>query len=43
MEAAGFPVHLAEGRRENIKITHMEDFAVAEVLIKSLTPEARRT
>lgn len=34
MESAGFPVHLAEGRRENIKITHLEDIAVAEVLMK---------
>lgn len=37
MEAAGFPVHLAEGKRGNIKITHLEDIAVAEVLIKNLT------
>lgn len=36
MEAAGFPVHLAEGSRGNIKITHWEDIAVAEVLIKNL-------
>lgn len=36
MESAGFPVHLAEGRRENIKITHLEDIALAEVLIKGL-------
>jgi 2-C-methyl-D-erythritol 4-phosphate cytidylyltransferase len=43
MESAGFPVHLAEGKRENIKITHLEDIAVAEVLIKNLTTEARRT
>jgi len=43
MESAGFPVHLAEGSRGNIKITHLEDIAVAEVLIKNLTKEARRT
>lgn len=43
MESAGFPVHLAEGRRGNIKITHREDIAVAEVLIKSLSTEEQRT
>ncbi|MDO9256638.1 MAG: 2-C-methyl-D-erythritol 4-phosphate cytidylyltransferase [Bacteroidales bacterium] len=43
MEAAGFPVHLAEGRRGNMKITHLEDIEMAEVLIKNLTTEARRT
>jgi len=43
MEAAGFPVHLAEGRRGNIKITYLEDIAVAEVLIMHLTTEAQRT
>lgn len=37
MEAAGFPIHLTDGRRENIKITHLQDMAVAEVLIKALT------
>ena len=37
MEAAGFPLHLTEGRRENIKITHLQDIAVAGVLIKGLT------
>lgn len=37
IESAGFPVHLAEGRRENIKITHLEDIAVAEVLMNFLT------
>lgn len=41
MESAGFPVHLAEGRRGNIKITHPEDIAVAEVLMKNLTTEGR--
>ena len=35
MEAAGFPVHLTEGRTENIKITHLQDIAVAEVLMKN--------
>jgi 2-C-methyl-D-erythritol 4-phosphate cytidylyltransferase len=37
MESAGFPVHLEESSRGNIKITHMEDIAVAEVLMKFLT------
>jgi 2-C-methyl-D-erythritol 4-phosphate cytidylyltransferase len=36
MESSRFPVHLAEGKRENIKITHLEDIALAEVLIKGL-------
>jgi 2-C-methyl-D-erythritol 4-phosphate cytidylyltransferase len=43
MEAAGFPIHLSEGRPGNIKITHTHDIAVAEVLIKNLTTEVRRT
>jgi 2-C-methyl-D-erythritol 4-phosphate cytidylyltransferase len=43
MEAAGFPIHLSEGRPGNIKITHSQDIAVAEVLIKNLTTEAQRT
>ena len=43
MEAAGFPVHLTEGRPENIKITHLQDITVAEALIKNLTTETRRT
>lgn len=42
LESAGFPVHLAEGRRGNIKITHLEDIAVAEVLLKGLTKEEQR-
>lgn len=37
LEAAGFPLHLTEGRQVNIKITYLQDIAVAEVLIKSLT------
>ena len=37
LETAGFPLHLTEGRQGNIKITHLQDIAVAEVLIKSLT------
>ncbi len=40
MEAAGFQVNLAEGRQGNIKITHKQDIAVAEVLIQGLTTEA---
>lgn len=43
MEAAGFPVHLTEGRQGNLKITHLEDLALAEVLIKNLTTVERRT
>jgi 2-C-methyl-D-erythritol 4-phosphate cytidylyltransferase len=39
MDAAGFQVNLAEGFQENIKITHMQDIAVAEVLIKNLPAE----
>ena len=35
MQAAGFPVHLTEGRPGNIKITHNQDIALAEVLLKS--------
>jgi len=33
MEAAGFSIHLCEGKQENIKITHLHDFALAEVLM----------
>ncbi len=43
MEAAGFPLHLSEGRPENIKITHLQDITVAESLIKNLTTETKRT
>jgi len=42
MEAAGFLLHLAEGRQRNIKITHLQDIAVAEVLIKNLAAEELR-
>jgi len=34
MQSAGFPLHLTEGRSENIKITHANDIAIAEILIK---------
>jgi 2-C-methyl-D-erythritol 4-phosphate cytidylyltransferase len=34
MEAAGFPLHLTEGKPGNIKITHNHDIALAEVLLK---------
>ncbi len=34
MQSAGFPLHLTEGRCENIKITHANDIAIAEILIK---------
>jgi 2-C-methyl-D-erythritol 4-phosphate cytidylyltransferase len=37
MEAAGFPVHLTKGLQGNIKITHLQDIAVAEVMMKFLT------
>jgi len=37
MEAAGFQVNLATGRQGNIKITHLQDIAVAEVLLRGLT------
>jgi 2-C-methyl-D-erythritol 4-phosphate cytidylyltransferase len=43
MEASGFRIHLAAGNQGNIKITHLQDISVAEVLIKSLTTEERRT
>lgn len=33
VEAAGHPVHLCEGERQNLKITAPEDFAVAEALL----------
>jgi len=36
MQAAGFPIHLSEGRPGNIKITHSQDIAVAEGLLKFL-------
>jgi 2-C-methyl-D-erythritol 4-phosphate cytidylyltransferase len=34
MEAAGFHLHLTDGRPENIKVTHKQDIALAEVLLK---------
>ena len=34
MQSAGFLLHLTEGRSENIKITHANDIAIAEILIK---------
>lgn len=34
MQAAGFKVHLTEGKPGNIKITHQQDIALAEVLMK---------
>jgi len=39
MDTAGFQLNLTEGLPENIKITHSQDIAVAEVLIKSLSSE----
>lgn len=43
MEAAGFSIHLTDGKQANIKITHLQDIAVADILIKNLTTEERRT
>lgn len=43
MEAAGFPIHLTEGFQGNIKITHLQDIDIAEVLLKKLTIEERKT
>lgn len=34
MQSAGFPLHLTEGRPENIKITHSQDIELAEVFLK---------
>jgi 2-C-methyl-D-erythritol 4-phosphate cytidylyltransferase len=39
METAGFTLHLTEGIQGNIKITHVQDIALAEVLINFLTTE----
>jgi len=39
MQSAGFPVHLANGRSGNIKITHYQDIALAEVLLENLNSE----
>ncbi len=36
MQSAGFPLHLTAGRAGNIKITHPQDIALAEVFIKFL-------
>ena len=36
LEAAGFLLHLTEGRSGNIKITYNQDIALAEVLLKFL-------
>lgn len=42
MEAAGFNINLAEGLQENIKITHNQDIALAEVLLKSIKTKGHR-
>ncbi len=34
MQSAGFPLHLTDGRPENIKITNPQDIALAEVLLR---------
>jgi 2-C-methyl-D-erythritol 4-phosphate cytidylyltransferase len=34
MQSAGFPLHLTQGRPDNIKITNPQDISVAEVLLK---------
>jgi 2-C-methyl-D-erythritol 4-phosphate cytidylyltransferase len=36
MQSAGFPLHLIEGKQENIKITHLQDIAVTEAFLKLL-------
>ena len=36
VQSAGFPLHLTQGRPENIKITNPQDIAIAEVLMKML-------
>jgi 2-C-methyl-D-erythritol 4-phosphate cytidylyltransferase len=33
LEAMGVPIHLYEGHRENIKITHPDDLAIAKALL----------
>lgn len=40
VEAAGHPVCLAEGERENLKLTTPEDFTIAEALIAAREEEA---
>jgi 2-C-methyl-D-erythritol 4-phosphate cytidylyltransferase len=39
MQSAGFPLHLTEGKPENIKITNPLDILFAEILMKSLTKQ----
>ena len=34
MQSAGFQLHLTEGRVENIKITHPNDIALVELMMK---------
>jgi len=34
MEAAGFPIHLTEGKPSNIKLTLSQDIEIAEVLLR---------
>jgi len=34
MQAAGFPLHLTQGRADNIKITNPQDIALAEFMLK---------
>jgi len=36
MQSAGFPLHLTQGRPDNIKITNPQDISVAEVLLKMM-------
>ena len=36
VEKSGVTVYLVEGSAKNIKITHSEDFAIAEILLKEL-------
>lgn len=39
VEYAGFPIHLIEGERENIKITHPVDLEIAAILMQKKAPE----
>ncbi|MFA5971865.1 MAG: 2-C-methyl-D-erythritol 4-phosphate cytidylyltransferase [Lentimicrobiaceae bacterium] len=41
MQAAGFPLHLTDGIPGNIKITHMLDIALAEILLNNFSKDAR--
>ena len=34
MQSAGFPLHLIDGKPDNIKITHAHDIAIAETMLK---------